>query len=359
MDNGFLFLKMIERGWQPLYVGGYVRNYLMGNITSTDIDVEVGGATIEELVEFLTEEGAEPSLVGKEFGVIKAGPYDFSVRRRENKTGARHTDFSISIDPTMSFEEAASRRDFTINAMAMDMAGNILDPFGGQKDLEARLLMPVSKKFLEDPLRVLRGAQFAARFNLVAHDSFKNYACQLLPQAPSISRDRVREEFIKLFRAPHPNSGLNALEGTGWLDYFEFSSYSLNRIVGAPLSSFLFLSNINLDKAGFSGSEANKVRKMRILCDKNILIIPDLVLLADELWPATLAEFLPVVRPDLIKVAEDLNILHKKWPMPASTNFPELSGPKLGAALRKLRFQEISSLEYLFDYKEARPNRFV
>src|SRR5690606_19651140 len=98
--------------------------------------------------------------VGKSFGVIKLstdeGDFDFSLPRRENKVGVSHKDFEVIVDDTLTIEEAASRRDFTFNAISKDVEGNIVDPFGGVKDLESGILRHTSDKFGEDVLRALR-----------------------------------------------------------------------------------------------------------------------------------------------------------------------------------------------------------
>ena len=109
----------------------------------------------------------EVNVVGEAFTVYRIGKYlDVSIPRRERKAGKGHRGFVIEGDPSMSFEEACRRRDFTINAILKDpLTGEIVDPFDGQKDIRRRLLRMVSPEtFGEDSLRVLRAAQFAARF---------------------------------------------------------------------------------------------------------------------------------------------------------------------------------------------------
>src|SRR5277367_2005387 len=131
-------------GYRALIAGGAVRDALLG-LDPKDIDIEVYGIAYDALVDFLKPRG-RVDLVGKSFGVVKfrthghnagesAAPdgdtYDFSVPRRDSKTGPSHRDFLTSFDPSITPQEAVSRRDFTINAMVFDPIGNeLLDFFG-------------------------------------------------------------------------------------------------------------------------------------------------------------------------------------------------------------------------------------
>ena len=157
------------RGW---LVGGCVRDELMG-IEPKDWDIEVYGVEPERLRElldaFVVSAGiaGEVNVVGEAFTVYKLGnDLDVSIPRRERKVAGGHRGFVVEGDPNMSFEEACRRRDFTINAILKDaLTGEIVDPFDGQGDIKRELLRMVAKDtFAEDSLRVLRAAQFAARF---------------------------------------------------------------------------------------------------------------------------------------------------------------------------------------------------
>ena len=151
-------------------VGGCVRDSLLG-IAHKDFDLEVYGVDYETLARELSVYG-RVDLVGKSFGGIKfssarGDQWDFSLPRRDSKVASGHQGFQIEFDPDISPKEAASRRDFTINALAFDpRTGDYLDFFGGRADLRNRVLRHTSPAFVEDPLRVLRGMQFAARFDL-------------------------------------------------------------------------------------------------------------------------------------------------------------------------------------------------
>src|SRR5207253_5933444 len=154
-----------DAGGRALLVGGCVRDALMGR-QPKDWDLEVYGVEPARLREILDRFGTV-NVVGEAFTVYKLGPHlDVSLPRRERKTGRGHRAFFIEGDPSMSIEEATSRRDFTINAILQDpLTFEIIDPFHGREDLKRKLLRAVSPKtFGEDSLRVLRAAQFAARF---------------------------------------------------------------------------------------------------------------------------------------------------------------------------------------------------
>ena len=148
-----------------MLVGGCVRDELM-NIEPKDWDVEIYRVAPEKLKEILNDFG-EVNAVGEAFTVYKIGQdLDVSLPRRERKTGKGHRGFTVEGDPEMSFEEASKRRDFTINAILKDaLTGEIIDCFGGREDLKKKIIRHVSDEtFAEDSLRVLRAAQFAARF---------------------------------------------------------------------------------------------------------------------------------------------------------------------------------------------------
>lgn len=140
-------------------VGGAVRDRLLGQAVS-DTDWVVVGASAEDML----EKGYRP--VGADFPVFlhpKTGE-EYALARTERKSGRGYGGFTFYASPDVSLEEDLVRRDLTINAMAEDDNGRLIDPYGGQRDLDARLLRHVSPAFVEDPLRVLRVARFAARF---------------------------------------------------------------------------------------------------------------------------------------------------------------------------------------------------
>lgn len=211
-------------GGRAVVVGGAVRDCLLG-LAPKDIDIEAYGLPAETLQAAL-ESVAKVHAVGKSFGVLKARvdglEIDVSLPRREKKIGQGHRGFAVDYDPCMSFAEAASRRDFTLNAMGVDLATNeILDPWNGRDDLRAGVIRHVSDAFDEDPLRVLRACQFSARFGFsIAPETLAK--CQSLQgELATLSTERLWEEFKKLLlKAPRPSAGVQALEATGALILF-------------------------------------------------------------------------------------------------------------------------------------------
>jgi tRNA nucleotidyltransferase (CCA-adding enzyme) len=140
-------------------VGGAVRDELLGYPVA-ERDWVVVGARPEDLL----DQGYQQ--VGKDFPVFlhPESKDEYALARTERKSGHGYTGFAVHYDPAVTLEEDLLRRDLTVNAMARDGVGNIIDPYGGQADLAARILRHVSGAFVEDPLRVLRTARFAARY---------------------------------------------------------------------------------------------------------------------------------------------------------------------------------------------------
>ena len=218
---------IVAAGGRAIAVGGCVRDGLLGH-PAKDVDVEVYGLPLAQLEGALLGAGFVVHAVGRSFGVLKvdvtAGDarevIDVALPRTESKVGRGHRGFVVESDPFLSFEAAAARRDFTVNAMGVDLqTGALLDPWGGVADLEAGVLRHVSPAFDEDPLRVLRGAQFCARFGLQpAKDTVVR--CQhLRAELPTLAVERVGEELKKLLvKGVWPSLGLQMLRATGALD---------------------------------------------------------------------------------------------------------------------------------------------
>jgi tRNA nucleotidyltransferase (CCA-adding enzyme) len=217
-------------GFRALVAGGAVRDALLG-FEAKDIDIEVYGIPYDQLAEFLARRG-HVDLVGKSFGVVKFGIYDFSIPRRDNKTGPGHRDFHSTFDAAITPRKACARRDFTINSMALDpVTGELLDFFGGQADLEHRLLRATSETFSEDPLRVLRGMQFACRFDLDVDPETAVLSRSIASEYSTLPRERVAEEFMKwAVKAGWPGRIADYLEQTGWIAHFP----EIGRIRGVP-----------------------------------------------------------------------------------------------------------------------------
>ncbi len=207
-------------GGRALLVGGCVRDGLL-EIPAKDVDMEVYGLSADD-VERTLKKSFRLDTVGRAFGVfiIKGYDIDLALPRRESKTGPKHTDFVVEGDPTMSPREAASRRDFTINAISVDpLTDELLDPYDGVTDLKARRLCHVSDAFSEDPLRVLRGMQFVARFDLEAATETIELCRALTPE--HLPSERLWEEWKKLIlKGAQPSKGLLFLQACDWLRFF-------------------------------------------------------------------------------------------------------------------------------------------
>jgi tRNA nucleotidyltransferase (CCA-adding enzyme) len=195
-----------SRGGRALIVGGWVRDRVMGR-DSKDIDLEVYGIEAPRLRQLLESFG-RVETVGESFQVYRSGDIDVSLPRRESKAGSGHRGFDVTGDPTMSVEEAARRRDFTVNAIAWDpLTGDYLDPFDGRADILRRVLRVVDPaRFADDSLRVLRAVQFAARLDFQLDDGAKAL-CRAI-SLDDLPAERVWGEIEKLLLAPHPSIGL-------------------------------------------------------------------------------------------------------------------------------------------------------
>lgn len=209
-------------GGRAFLVGGWVRDALLGR-DCRDYDIEVYDLTQDELVPILKKYG-RTNLVGKAFGVIhlamKGLSLDFSFPRTESKVGYGHRGFVVHTDEKLSFKEAALRRDFTINAMGMELPElTLCDPYGGIDDLKKGLLRHVGPAFVEDSLRILRGVQFASRFALtLAPETVE--LCRTLTLA-DLSVERLFEEFKKwLLKPGKPSLGLRAFLDIRLNDFF-------------------------------------------------------------------------------------------------------------------------------------------
>jgi tRNA nucleotidyltransferase (CCA-adding enzyme) len=195
-----------DHGGRALVVGGWVRDRLLG-LESKDLDIEVYGIPAEELRALLSRLG-RVDTVGESFTVYKVGGLDVALPRRESKVGRGHRGFAVTGDPNLSVEDAARRRDFTINAIAWDpLDGTYLDPHGGRADLDRRILRAVDPHtFGDDSLRVLRAVQFAARFDLTLDDRTADL-CRAIP-LDDLPAERIWGELEKLLLlARRPSRG--------------------------------------------------------------------------------------------------------------------------------------------------------
>lgn len=212
--------KLLKLSVKPVVVGGYVRDVFMQK-QSKDIDIEV--FNINSLTELASAlEGlAKVHMVGKSFGVLKLHldgyDFDISLPRTEIKTGKGHNGFKITTDGFLSFKEAASRRDFSMNAIGYDFEKKcFLDPYNGQKDIANKIIKHIKdESFVEDPLRVLRAVQFTARFHFTIHpDTLK--LCQKMVKEKMLKelpKERVFQEYKKLLlKSEKPSIGFEILD---------------------------------------------------------------------------------------------------------------------------------------------------
>lgn len=226
---------VMESGGRPFIVGGAVRDRLLGaGLPSKDVDFEVYGISAKRLIATLEPFG-RVETVGSSFGVIKLWmgkglELDFALPRRESKTGRGHRGFIVAPDPEMTPEEACARRDFTMNAMLMDpLTGEIFDYYGGRRDMERKILRHTSGQFVEDPLRALRGMQFAGRFELTVHPDTAKICRTMVDEASTLARERIYGEWEKwALLSTRPSAGLEVVREMGWSAVFP----GLDRLIG-------------------------------------------------------------------------------------------------------------------------------
>jgi tRNA nucleotidyltransferase (CCA-adding enzyme) len=202
-------------GGRALVVGGWVRDRLIGR-PSKDVDLEVYGLEADVLHAVLSRFGPV-NTIGESFTVYKVADVDVALPRRESKTGRGHKAFEVTGDPWLPPEESARRRDFTVNAIAWDpLTGEYVDPFDGRADLleHRRLRMVDARTFADDSLRVLRGLQMSARFELEM-DAATREVCRGLP-LDDLPAERVWGEVEKLILlARRPSIGLRLADDLG------------------------------------------------------------------------------------------------------------------------------------------------
>ncbi len=225
-----------QKGGRVFYVGGYVRDKLL-NRENKDIDIEVHGISENDLLECLNKVG-EPISFGKSFGVysLKGIDIDIALPRSEKAIGKGHKDFKVTVDPFIGYQKAAKRRDITINALMQDVLTNeILDYYNGLADLKNKIIRQVDKDtFIEDPLRVLRVAQFASRFNFEVAEETINL-CKTIDLS-YLSKERVEEELKKaLLKGNKPSIFFDVLKKMNQLDYWFKEIKELENIKQDPI----------------------------------------------------------------------------------------------------------------------------
>ncbi len=227
-----LAMKVASAGGRAYFVGGFVRDRLMGQ-NGKDIDIEIHGITPQTLVSILDTLG-ERTVMGISFGVYGLRHYDLDIAmpRSETKTGRGHKDFTVDVDPFLGTQKAAQRRDFTVNALMQDvLSGELIDHFGGIQDLREHRIKHVNDaSFGEDPLRVLRAAQFAARFAFEIAPETMALCSQM--DLSTLAGERIMEELNKaLLKAQRPSIFFDALRRMGHL-HFWFPE--VEALIGTP-----------------------------------------------------------------------------------------------------------------------------
>ncbi len=220
---------LIAKKMTPVIVGGYIRDTLL-HIYSKDIDIEVYGTNDIETLKTVLNTFGTVHEVGRSFGVLKMRidelSLDISLPRTESKIAPGHKGFRVNTAQQLDFSAAARRRDFTINAIGYNtVTDTLLDPYGGQDDLKNGLLREVdANTFVEDPLRLYRAMQFAARFNLHISDSLHRLCRTIVAsgELQTLPKERIFEEFRKLLlNADKPSEGIRLLKAFGALRYFD------------------------------------------------------------------------------------------------------------------------------------------
>ena len=227
---------VVSKGGKIYQVGGAVRDLFLGKI-SKDLDIVITGIPANDIESLLKKYG-KVDMVGASFGVIKFTPpdgeeIDIAIPRTEKKAGTGYQGFDVSADHTLPIEKDLERRDFTINSIAKDSEGNLIDPFNGMADLKAKTIRLTNPQaFADDPLRMLRAVQFASRFDFKIDPKTFEMIKQNADTISEISKERILIEFDKIVSKGSPKVGAELLvasnlyknifgvEFTGSFDHF-------------------------------------------------------------------------------------------------------------------------------------------
>ncbi len=264
---------IIDKGGKIYQIGGVVRDEMLGKV-SKDLDLLVVGIDIKELGKIIEPFG-KVNLVGKSFGVLKFKPegsseeIDISVPRIDEKsTGKGHKDFEIKLGKGISLEQDQLRRDFWMNAMSKDIeTGEVHDMGGrGKLDIENRVVRMINPQaFQDDPLRMLRAVQFAARFNFKiepkTYKEIKNNAKLI----KTVSAERFHEEFVKMFtKSTKPSYGIKLMIELGLMKFLFPQVRKVSGLVDKiPKANFpAFLAVMLKDLGNQAGKAAQKVMRV-------------------------------------------------------------------------------------------------
>jgi tRNA nucleotidyltransferase/poly(A) polymerase len=258
--NYLPFREDVEEAGGKIYsVGGAVRDEILGK-ESKDLDILITGIPFEQLEQILGKYGAV-NAVGKSFGVLKFKPkgatedIDIAIPRTETPTGeGGHQGFDVKSDHALPIEKDLERRDFTINAIAKDIDGNIVDPFGGQEDLKNKVIKVVNPQaFSDDPLRMLRAVQFASRFGFTIEPETMKMIQENAERVKEIAPERILTEFDKIVKKGNILTGAILLDETGLLKeifgkglYYDFRNTKEPFDKVRTIGEFVYLLSKNL-----------------------------------------------------------------------------------------------------------------
>lgn len=209
--------KLSERGFDVYIVGGYVRDGLLG-IISNDVDIATNAKP--EQIESIFAKEHKVKTVGKSFGVVIVDNIEVATFRKDAYVGLNHKDVTITYANTI--EDDLSRRDFTINAMALDVNHNLIDPFGGQNDLIFRLVNFVGNakdRIREDPNRMLRACRFVAQLNGSLENNTRRAIQKCAGYMQYVAPERIRIEVLKAMKTQRPSKFFDALDECRLLGY--------------------------------------------------------------------------------------------------------------------------------------------
>lgn len=251
------FKNDVEKAGGKLYsVGGAVRDRLLGK-ESKDLDILITGIPLDQLESILSKYGKVDS-VGKSFGIIKfntpqTGEIDIAIPRTERKNDqGGYQGFDVTSDHTLPIEKDLERRDFTINAIAKDSSGLMIDPYGGQGDIEKKQIKMVNPQaFSDDPLRMLRAVQFAARFGFDIEPQTLASIQKNASKINEISPERILIEFDKIVKKGNQMVGAKLLRQTGLYNYI----FGVNR--GINLAYFKYSRTMGEFIFGLIGDAVN------------------------------------------------------------------------------------------------------
>jgi hypothetical protein len=249
-------------GGKIYQVGGAVRDKFLGKV-SKDLDIVIQGVPADKIKTMLEKYG-KVDMVGASFGVIKFKAHgtteeiDIAIPRTERKIGAGYTGFEVNADHSLPIEKDLERRDFTINSIAKDLDGNVIDPFKGQDDLKKKIIRVTNPiAFKEDPLRMLRAVQFASRFGFLIEPDTMQMIRENAAAIREISGERILMEFDKIVQKGNVNTAANLLEESGLYEHIFgvkpgfASSYWMRQVKRMSEFIFLMVSLTNLDPDKF------------------------------------------------------------------------------------------------------------